>query len=73
MLAPNCEADNKRLKEQLRSARHDAEVIDEIRNELACLLSRCKYLRLFDNEIGDKRNETIQNRFHRLSNEEAIV
>jgi hypothetical protein len=48
MLTPHSEADNKRLKEQLPSARHDAEAIDEVRNELACLLSRCKYLRLFD-------------------------
>jgi hypothetical protein len=55
-LTQNYKEDIKRLKEQLRSARRDAVVIEEARNELAALLSRCRCLRLFDNEISNKNN-----------------
>jgi hypothetical protein len=55
-LIQNYKEDKKRLKERLRRARHDSVVIDEARNELAGLLSRCRCLRLFDKEICDMNN-----------------
>ena len=81
-LTKHCQADNKRLKEQLWSARHDAKVIDEVRSELACILSHCKCLRLFDNEKIDKSNgeniwegdnmENSKRRDDKFAHEEAV-